>query len=104
MKPSSSAITASTKSVCWAGRKIQARLGSLEESLAGEPPGTDGDLRLTDLIADSGRVATGIDDRQDALLLVRLEVLPTERCQDGDDAHREDDDAPPKPPGGRRPG
>ena len=55
-------------------QEVQPRLRSPEQSLAREPARADRDLRLAHLITDSGGSRPGSDDRQDAFLLVRLEM------------------------------
>ena len=57
------------------GQKVALGLGSLGRALAPNPAGTDGDLRLQQLVAGSPGVVVGVDEAGQAGLLVGLEQL-----------------------------
>src|SRR3546814_8541644 len=49
---------------------IQMALRALEEALAENSSGSDGDLRLADVIASAQRIAFRVEEDEDAVLLV----------------------------------
>src|SRR5690606_5997245 len=51
--------------------EVELRLRPVQPALALYAAGTDGDLRLDDVVAGSGRIAVGVEEGQDAVLLVR---------------------------------
>ena len=55
------------------GQKTELRLAALAQTLAGETAGSDGDLRLADLIARAEWILVGVEDGHDPLFLVRLQ-------------------------------
>src|SRR3546814_9044394 len=60
---------------------IQMALRALEEALAENSSGSDGDLRLADVIASAQRIAFRVEEDEDAVLL----VIVQEAEGDGDD-------------------
>ena len=58
------------------GHKAQLVLAALAESFSPESPGADGDLGLQNLVAGAALVFLGMQERLNALLLVRFQMTP----------------------------
>src|SRR5438105_1662632 len=65
--------------VCVAGgEEFELRLCAVSKSLAVNAAGSDGDLRLRHLVSRAKRIAFGIQENENALLLISLQHLPAE--------------------------
>ena len=60
------------------GQIVEMALRAVEKTLAEDPAGTDGDLRLGDVIACAERVAFGIQENGNALLLISVQGVEIE--------------------------
>ena len=60
-------------------QKLQMGLGSLQETFAEHQAAADGDLRLDDMITAAMGIDFGIEQGQDALLLVGFQQNKTRR-------------------------
>ena len=67
------------KSVCFSGREVEVALGPLQIPLAEQAAGTQRNFRLQDVISGAKRVRFGIEERQDARLLIVVQELPGDR-------------------------
>src|ERR1700680_3560074 len=63
------------------GQKIQPRLRPLQKSFAHRAAGPDRDFILDYVIAGSERIGLRIDEANQALALIRLEIVPAERSR-----------------------
>src|ERR1700730_12563034 len=77
---------------CW--EELDLGLRPLSESLAVDAAGPNGDFRLRDLISLAERVPSGIQKRDDAILLIRLQQRPADRHRDDENQCRSHPDLP----------
>ena len=90
-RPSSSPATEKTKSVCWNGMNPPWVCAALEQALAAEAAGADGDPDLPGLVADALRVGGGVGEGDQPVPLVRREHRRRQRH--GDRGHDQRDSA-----------
>src|SRR5580693_1169098 len=63
------------------GEELELRLAAVHVSLAEHAPGTDGDLRLNDVITRSQPIGFGIEEGENALALIVVDDVPGSPCR-----------------------